>query len=414
MTDDGGSPMTNDRMTNDGGSAMTNDGMTNDEWQRANSASLHSAFGIESSFVIRHSSFQPPAACSILAVALLAAMATAWAAEAPPTPKEPAPTAHVLVLGGLSGDPHGAYARAMRDWMSRFTALMLAEKVPAGQITVLGETPDPQAKPPVGESTLASVRAAFEKIARVIRPQDQFLLFVVGHGTVTEPVGKLCLPGSDLNANDLAKMLDGLLTRNVILINCASGGAEILSKCARPGRVIISAAGVQGEGIQTYFAEFFLLGYETRKADRNGDGKITLLEAFNWAAAECVDWYHRQSGLKPTEEEKRAKVRILNVYGKETCRLFQKFYEGTRMKLNPEDSRPNDPDADPSELARDGAMKGRARETTELASLEDQGEPTKAAVHWVRNEHVFLDGQPGQQGEVAARAILGRPAQSGK
>jgi len=337
---------------------------------------------------------------------LLAGLARAGGA---PAANEPPPTAHVLVLGGLSGDPKGAYARNMRDWMSRFAALMLAEKVPASQITILGETPVPQAKPPVGESTLANVRAAFEKIAKDVRPQDQFVLFIVGHGTVTEPVGKLCLPGSDLNANELAKMLDGLLTRNVILINCASGGAEVLSKCARPGRVVISAAGVQGEGIQTYFAEFFLLGYETRKADRNGDGKTTLLEAFNCAAAECVDWYHRQSGFKPTDEEKRAKVRTLNVYGKETCRLFLKFYEGTKMRLNPEDSRPNDPDADPSELAASHAMKGSVRESTELASIEDQGEPTKAAMHWVRGEHVFLAGQPGQQGEVAARTFLGHP-----
>ncbi len=342
---------------------------------------------------------------------LLAGLAQAGDA---PAAKEAAPTVHVLILGGLSGDPQGAYSRNLRDWMNRFAALMSAEKVAASQITLLGETADAKAKPPVAESTLANVRAAFDRIARDVRPQDQFVLFLVGHGTVTEPVGKLCLPGVDLNGNELAKLLDGLLTRNVIVINCASGGAEMLLKCARPGRVIISAAGVQGEGIQTFFAEFFLLGYETRKADRNGDGKISLLEAFNWAGGECVDWYHRQSGFKPTEEEKRAKLRTLNVYGKEACRLFHKFYDGTKMRLNPDESRPNDPDADPAELARDGTTKGSVREPMELASIEDQGEPTKAALHWVRGEHVVLEGKPGEQGEVAARTFLGHPPEAAK
>jgi len=342
----------------------------------------------------------PIARLSILAVALLAA--PVWPAEAPPPPGDRPPTTRVLVLGGLSGDPRGAYARNMRDWMSRFVKLMLWEKVPLEQITVLAEAADPGARPPHGESTLANVREAFGKIAEAVGPHDQFVLLMVGHGTVTEPVGKLCLPGPDLNADELAKMLDGLLTRDVVVLNCASGGAELLEKCARPGRVIVSAAGVAGEGIQTYFAEFLLLGYETRKADMDGDGKITVLEAFNWSAAECVDWYHQQAAVKMPDAQKGSKEQYLNVFGTEACRLFKKFYEGTNLKLNAAGSRPDQPDGEP--------LRGEGRETMELASLEDRGEPAKAAVHWVRNQHVFLEGRAGQQGEVAAKTILGRPS----
>ena len=339
----------------------------------------------------------------ILASALLSATMAARAADnaAAPPAKDPPPTTRVLVLGGLSGDARGAYARNMRDWIKRFVALMQWAKVPAGNITVLAEAADPAAKPPVGRSTLVNVRAAFERIAKEIGPRDQFVLFLVGHGTVTEPVGKLCLPGPDLNADELAKRLDGLLTRQVVVVNCASGAAEFLSKVARPGRVVVSATGEPGEGIQTYFAEFFLLGYETRKADRSGDGRITVLEAFNWAAAECVDWYHRQLGVK-LKLPKGSKVQYLSVRGKETCRLFKKFYEGTNLKLH-ESSQPDELDSDP-------AGGGKGRETTELASLEDRGEPTKAAVHWVRNEHVHLEGKPGQQGHVAAATVLGSPS----
>ena len=346
-----------------------------------------------------------PLAAALLAVAVAT---VAMSPAAAPAADEPPATARVLIIGGLSAEPQGPYARNMRDWMARFAALMRKQGVAAGHITVLAETADANATSPVAQSTLANVKAAFETVGRDIRPQDQFVLFLVGQGTVTEPVGKLCLPGPDLNADELARLLDGLLTRNIAVINCASGGAEMLSKCARPGRVIVSASGVAGEGVQTYFAEFFLLGYETARADRDGDGKIDLLEAFNWSAAECVDWYHRQAGLKMPEGAKRTREQLLNVYGREACRLFRKFHEGTNLKLNAEGSRPDEPDAAPSELA--GSMKGEPRETTELASLEDRGEPSAAAVHWVRNQHVFLTGQADQQGATAARTILGRPA----
>jgi hypothetical protein len=319
-----------------------------------------------------------------------------------------------MVLSGLSGDPKGAYARNMRDWAGRFVALMLREKVPAGNIAVLAEAADPAATPPAAKGDLAGVRSAFEALSARIRPQDQFVLFIVGHGAVTEPVGKICLPGPDLNANELAKLLDGLLTRNVVVINCASGGAEVLAKCARPGRVIVSAAGAMGQGVQTYFAEFFLMGCETRQADKDGDGKITVLEAFNWSAGACVDWYHRQSGVKSKLEEAkrtRDRLQLVNVYGKETARLFRKFYEGTNVKLNEEGSRLDDPDADMSDgSALADTMKGDGRETMETASIEDRGEPAKAALHWVDSQHVVLTGKAGEEGETAAKTFLGHPA----
>lgn len=339
---------------------------------------------------------------AIVLAAALAALSAACTHIAAAPARQAAPTTRVLVIGGLSGDPDGAYARNLRDWIGRFVALMRRERVPPANITVLAEAAAPRANPPVGLSTRANVRAAFEKIAEAVNPQDQFVLFIVGHGTVTEPVGKLCLPGPDLNADELAKMLDGLLTRNVAVLNCASGGAEFLRKCARPGRVVVSAAGVEGEGIQTYFAEFLLLGYETHKADRDGNGKITVLEAFNWSAGACVDWYHRQKGvkIKTPAGVKPPKEQFLIVDGKEACRLFKKFYDGTNMKLHA-DSRPNVPDSDP--------VVGDGRETTELASIEDLGEPVKAAVHWVKNQHVLMAGKPGEQGAVAARAVLGHP-----
>jgi hypothetical protein len=317
---------------------------------------------------------------------------------------------HALLIGGKTVNPEGAYARNMNDWLARFHKILCAHGVPQANIRVLA---DAAAKPGLkaGSSTLENVRAAFGDLERALRARDQFVLFIVGHGTVTEPVGKLCLPGPDFKATELASLLNGLRAGRVVVINCASGGAEFLAKYACPGRVVISATGIPGQGCETYFAEFFLLGHESKEADRDRDGRITLLEAFNWSAGECVNWYHRQYQRGSVEREGTKVVRrTIEVQGKRTRRIFRKLYAGTTVRMAPGGD-PNEPDKEPEFGVIEGgygSVWNFRRETTELASLEDRGEE-KGALHWVANKHVILNGKPGEQGAVARRVVLGRP-----
>jgi len=316
--------------------------------------------------------------------------------------------AQVLILGSQTVDPDGPYARNMHDWMSRFVKVLTVQgSVPAANVRVLAAAESPDAEPPVAKSTLENVRAAFEKLGRELRSKDQFILFIVGHGTVTEPVGKLCLPGRDLKATELADLLDALPTRKVVVINCASGGAEFLEKYSRRGRVVVSACGVTGEGNQTYFAEFFLLACETKQADANGDGVITVLEAFNRAAHRCINWYHRQYKIAKEEGEDPL-PREIEVRTKEARRIFRKFYGGVKevRMVEPTDGDDEEEGKDPdSENLEDLASR---RESGEHAALEDRGENT-GALHWLGNKHQILSGKPGEQGEIAARTVLGSP-----
>ena len=313
---------------------------------------------------------------------------------------------HALIIGTLSGDPKGAYARNMRDWMSRFAVVLTNTcGLSAADIRILGETPDPSTVPPVQESTLQNVRDAFDQLRKQVRPDDPFILFIVGHGTVTEPVGKLCLPGPDLTATELARLLDGLAAKRMIVIDCASGGADFMRRIAKRDRVTIAAAVLTGQGVQTCFAEFFLLGYETGKADKNGDKIITLSEAFNWAAADCVNWYHRQyHDVRDTERK------TIRVQGRETARIFAKLYRGSDTVMTP-DSDMNGEDAEPDFSRVDGqygdVWNGR-RETTEQAAYDDLGDE-KGFLHWAANEHHWLSGKPGSEGAFGARVVPGRP-----
>ena len=171
--------------------------------------------------------------------------------------------------------------------------------------------------------------------------------------------------------------------------------------------VIGGGCGGVGQGNQSYFAEFLLLALEGKKADANNDGVITVLEAFNRAAHQCINWYHRQYKVPVEEGEPQLPRRVI-VRTKEARRIFKKFYGGVKdvVMLKPE---PYNEETEEQEPARgEIEMLSLRRESGEHASIEDLGE-NSGAVHWRNNKHNPIEGKPGEQGEVAARTVLGAP-----
>jgi hypothetical protein len=154
-----------------------------------------------------------------------------------------------------------------------------------------------------------------------------------------------------------------------------------------------------------YFAEFFLLAYEQPGSDANGDGRVTVLEAFSRAAHRCINWYHRQYKVEAPEDE--SNVRCIEVRTEEARRIFAKFYEGDKkVRMMKPAGADESEDQEPS-FAKLEDLPLR-RESPEHASLDDRGESV-GAMHWVANKHEVLKGEPGQEGETAARTVLGSP-----
>ena len=308
------------------------------------------------------------------------------------------PEVWAVLLGGSQGEQ--VYGRVMSDWLARMHALLTKQwKIDSARVTVVAEKHAKVKLPPVEAPTLENIRKAFAKLKGSLKKGDRLVLFVVGHGQTNEPVGKLCLPGPDLGADDLAKMLDGLATNNIVVLHCAGGGAEFQQKIAKEGRVIVCASGKLGEGNQSYFAEFLLRAYETGAADENKDGRVTLLEAYNWAGHETANWYHRQY---------RTEDGAWRVLGKNTRAIWKKLYEGSDKRLEPPQD-PDDADTEPVWGKEPTQEWFSRRILTEHASLDDRGEQLGSIV-WLSNEFRPLTGaEPDQQGAVARRLLLERP-----
>ena len=310
------------------------------------------------------------------------------------------PCARAILIGGSGGET--AYTRNIADWVQRFNHVLTKQCGLKQEDVLVLLDPVPNGVPgTIKNSTLENVKAAFESMKKNLGPADQFILFLAGHGQVTEPVGKLCLPGADLASDMLAPWLDGLPTQNIVIINTASGGAPFTKACSKAGRVLISAAGVEADANQTYFAEFYLRGYEDKRADADKNGAIDLLEAYLYAAHETANWYHRQylSG----SQKKRAWM----VKGKETRALWAKLYAGSNEHLaKPID--PNDPDTEPI-FGDFGPEWHDRRVLAEHAQLKDTaGE--EGFILWKPYEFEKPPpAGPGQLGNLAKRTLLGQP-----
>lgn len=367
---------------------------------------------------------KPPATATATATASASAPAPAM------TPPSPTGVARALILAGLAG-PDGpeakTYARAMADWANRFQAVLTGKcGLKPQDVVVLSEAADAKASPPRAQATLANVRAAMERFAQAMGPNDQFVLVMLGQGQINEPVGKICLSGEDLKADELHQLLDKLPSQRTAIINCISGGAEFLKNYLTAGRVVITAAGAEQDGLQTYFAEFFLQGYEAGGADADKSGQIDLLEAYAYGAHQTANFYHNQYLVQEKQQKlKPGEPLTWIVRGKQTRAIWRRLYEGTSnqfaateamAKVMPKDAPPmpanldEEADAEPK-FGRFGPNWYNRRVLGEHARLDDTTDTKKSLFLWKPYEFEDLPKtvDPGAPTSLARTIVIGKP-----
>jgi hypothetical protein len=221
---------------------------------------------------------------SVLLVALLAAAAPSAAAT------------HLLVVVGLGGDPENG-AR-FHEWASTLVdAARNGAGLPRDSVIYLGEDVGRDPARIDGRSTREGITAAVERLGARARPGDSVLVVLIGHGASAEGAPRFNLPGRDLDARDWARLLERLAAQTVVFVNTASGSGAFLAPLAAPNRVVIAATRAEGERNQTRFGEFFVRALSSAEADRDKDGRVSLLEAFAWARQRTVAAYEQEGQI---------------------------------------------------------------------------------------------------------------------
>jgi hypothetical protein len=225
-------------------------------------------------------------ALSLLLLGALAQPAAEAAAQAP----APKAGTHVLIVSGISGGDE----QFAKDFVAAGKRIAEAAQTkfgaPSGQVTFLAEQPaaDPQAIR--GPSTKAEIEKAFARITTAAKPGDVVLVVLIGHGSAQgTAVSMFNIPGPDMGAVDFRKLLAPLSKQQVAFVNTTSASGDFVGALAGKNRVIITSTMSPMERNYSKFAKYFSAAFSD--GDGNKDGRVSLLEAYDYARRKVEQEY---------------------------------------------------------------------------------------------------------------------------
>lgn len=205
--------------------------------------------------------------------------------------------AFLLIVVGLSGDPE--HGELFHKWGSALAEASAKAGVTRERLVYLADTKDEDARVN-GRPTREEIDKAFAAFAKAAAPEDVVYVVLFGHGSYDGRAARFNLPGPDLTATDFNALLRRLPTRNVVFVNTSSSSGPFVEELSAPGRTIITATRTGAEQFTTLFGGYFVDAFSTDAADADKNGRISMLEAFQFARTEVARAYERE-GLLATE-----------------------------------------------------------------------------------------------------------------
>jgi hypothetical protein len=191
---------------------------------------------------------------------------------------------YYVTVAGLGGEP---------DYEQRFTAnardldkLFKESGSSAHVYTLYG----PQATRVQLTQTLAS-------IARDAKPEDDFVLMLIGHGSFDGTDYKFNLVGPDITAAELAEMCDRIPAKRQLIVNATSASGGSVAALEKPGRGVIAATKSGTEKNATVFARYWVEALQDPSADIDKSDSISAMEAFAFAQRKTAAFYESQKRL---------------------------------------------------------------------------------------------------------------------
>ncbi len=191
---------------------------------------------------------------------------------------------YFVIVSGLGGEP---------DYEQRFTAaareldLALKAEGPTAHVTTLTGV----------SATAAQLRDALAAVAREAKPDDDFALILIGHGSFDGVEYKFNLVGPDMTAAQIAELCDKIPAQRQLIVNTTSASGGAVPVFERPGRAVIAATKSGTEKNATVFARYWVEAFQDPSAHTDHSGSVSAMEAFDYAARKTADFYDSQKRL---------------------------------------------------------------------------------------------------------------------
>jgi hypothetical protein len=191
---------------------------------------------------------------------------------------------YFVIVAGLGGEP---------DYEQRFTAsandldrIFKSEGPSAHVVTLTG-----------AQATAAKLREALGNVARDAKPEDDFALILIGHGSFDGVEYKFNLVGPDLTAAEIAALCDRIAARRQLIVDTTSSSGGAVQAFEKTGRAVIAATKSGTEKNATVFARYWVEALQDPATDIDKSDSISAMEAFNYAAKKTAAFYDSQKRL---------------------------------------------------------------------------------------------------------------------
>lgn len=191
---------------------------------------------------------------------------------------------YYVIVSGLGGEP---------DYEQRFTA----EAKDLDRIFKAGGSAVSITTLTGADATAAKLREALGAIARDAKPEDDFALILIGHGTFDGVEYKFNLVGPDMTAGEIAALCDKIASRRQLIVDTTSASGGALPAFERAGRAVIAATKSGTEKNATVFARYWVEALQDPSADTDHSDSVSALEAFTYAARKAAAFYDSQKRL---------------------------------------------------------------------------------------------------------------------
>jgi hypothetical protein len=191
---------------------------------------------------------------------------------------------YYLTVAGLGGEPD--YEQRFTQQAADLDRIFRAAGATAHVFTLSGK-----------EATRAHLSATLQSVAEQARPEDDFVLILIGHGSYDGVEYKFNLPGPDISATTLAQLCNRIASKRQLIVNTTSSSGGSLAALARKGRAVIAATKSGTEKNATVFARYWVEALQDSRADVDKNETVSALEAFQYATSKTAAFYDSQKRL---------------------------------------------------------------------------------------------------------------------
>lgn len=189
-----------------------------------------------------------------------------------------------VTVSGLGGEP---------DYEQRFTAmandldkLLKSAGSDTHVYTLTG-----------ADATRTRLSQTLEQVAKQAKPEDDFVLILIGHGSFDGVQYKFNLPGPDISAAEIASLCDRIPSRRQLIVNTTSSSGGSIAALEKPGRAVIASTKTGTEKNATVFARYFVEALHDPTVDLDKNDSISAMEAFEYADRKTATFYDSQKRL---------------------------------------------------------------------------------------------------------------------